>query len=474
MKKNIINIKGNKSIRNKSYVLATLMLLAFIMPACRKFVTIENPPTILTADKVFADDKSATSAILSIYIDMMNDQFGSNGSFVCYSMSQLGGLSANELIMTGSNTTTPTYQEFSDHALTPPNSYVAALWKDGYKYIYRANAILENIATSTGMTPLGKQQIEGEARFMRGFCYFYLVNLFGDVPLVLGTDYHDNMLLARTPSSVVWDQVISDLKQAKALLQDAYITAERLRPNRATVSALLSRAYLYTGKWSEAETEANTIITSGVYGTGLPTLDKVFKKDSPETIWQLQPVRANTNTNEGASFLVTGTTQPGFQLTPQLLAAFEPNDNRKTQWVGFSNPAYPAWAFPAKYKAGAVATVTEYYIMFRLTEQYLIRSEARAHLDLSKLPSAITDLNVVRSRAGLPAKTPADQAALLLAIEQERRVEFFAEWGQRWLDLKRTNRASALLTPWKTGAELYPIPGTEMGNNPALKQNPGY
>jgi hypothetical protein len=68
-------------------------------------------------------------------------------------------------------------------------SYVAAFWKDGYNYIYRANAILEGIANSTGMTADGKKLVEGEAKFIRGFCYFYLVNLFGDVPLVLSTDY---------------------------------------------------------------------------------------------------------------------------------------------------------------------------------------------------------------------------------------------------------------------------------------------
>lgn len=474
MKLNIATLHLKTYMRGKSWLLFAFILLAVTLPACKKFVTVENPPDVLTTDKVFADDKSATSAVLSIYIDMMNDQFGSNGSFVCFSMSALGGISANELIWTQSNTTAPTFQEFTDHALTPPNTYVSAFWKDGYKYIYRANAILTGLSTATGMTSLGKQQIEGEAKFIRAFCYFYLVNLFGDVPLVLSNDYHDNMMLPRTAANTVWDQIIKDLKQAKVLLPDTYLTAEKLRPNRATVSALLARAYLYTGKWAEAEVEADAIISSGVYGTGLPALDKVFKKDSPETIWQLQPVRANTNTNEGATFLVTGTTQPNYQITAQLLSAFEPNDKRKTSWIGFSNPAYPLWAFPAKYKAGAVAPVTEYYIVFRLTEQYLIRSEARAHQDVSKMALAVGDLNIVRSRAGLSAANPVDQAALFLAIEKERQVEFFTEWGHRWLDLKRTKRAAAVLSPWKKGSELYPIPGVEMGNNPGLQQNEGY
>ena len=181
---------------NTRYFLLVVMLTT-ILPSCKKFVTVENPPGILTTEKVFADDRSATSAIVSIYIDMMNYQFGGEGSFVCFSMSALAGFSGNELQWTQSNTTTPAFQEFTTHDLTPPNPNVAAFWKDGYNYIYRANAILEGIAPSTGMTPDGKKLAEGEAKFIRGFCYFYLVNLFGDVPLVLATDYRENMNLAQ-------------------------------------------------------------------------------------------------------------------------------------------------------------------------------------------------------------------------------------------------------------------------------------
>src|SRR5688572_13123637 len=468
-------------IKAKTRYFLMVVLLTAILPSCKKFVTVENPPDILTAEKVFADDRSATSAILSIYIDMMNYQFGGEGSFVCFSMSALAGFSGNELQWTQNNLTAPAFQEFTEHRLTPPNTYVASFWKDGYKYIYRANAVLEGIANSTGMTADGKKLVEGEAKFIRGFCYFYLVNLFGDVPLVLTTDYRANMNLARTPSAMVWQQILNDLKDAKQLLPANYPTPERLRPNRATAGALLARTYLYLGRWAEAEAESDAIITSGVYGASLPALDLVFKKESIETIWQLQPVRANINTTEAFLFLTAADARPSFEITQHLLSAFEPDDNRKTQWIGFSSPvANPAWAFPAKYKAGTSVTVTEYYIVFRLTEQYLIRAEARARQGGNKLAQAITDLNTVRSRAGLPAVNPADKNAFYLAMEKERQVEFFVEWGHRWLDLKRTNRTEAVLKPlsptntWKQGSELFPIPANEIANNPILVQNQGY
>src|SRR6187402_1277718 len=103
-----------------------VLLLTAILPSCKKFITIEDPPDILTTDKVFVDDRSATSAIVSVYIDMMNYQFAGEGSFVCFSMTALGGFSGNELQWTQSNLNTPAFQEFTAHDLTPPNPNVAA------------------------------------------------------------------------------------------------------------------------------------------------------------------------------------------------------------------------------------------------------------------------------------------------------------------------------------------------------------
>ncbi|MBS0028565.1 RagB/SusD family nutrient uptake outer membrane protein [Chitinophaga sp. 22321] len=465
-------------LKTRWWWMANCLVLIIVFSSCRKFVTVENPPDILTSDKIFTSDKSATAAMLSIYISMMNDQYGNNGSFACFSMSSLAGMSANEMTWTQNNTSAPYFQQFSDHALTPDNSYIGTFWSDGYGYIYRTNAIIEGLSKASGVTDSVKTQLGGEARFMRAFCYFYLVNLFGDVPLVLTTAYKENMSLPRTPAATVWQQIITDLKDAKALLSDRYPTAEKLRPNRYTASALLARAYLYNKRWLEAENEASAIINSGKYGAALPMPAEVFKKESTEAIWQLQPVIANANTPEGGIFLTAANTRPNYELTQQLLNAFEPGDNRKTTWIGFSSVANPSWAYPAKYKAGAGA-LTEYYIVFRLAEQYLIRAEARAQQG-GKIQLAQNDLDVVRSRAGLAPTTAADQPSLLLAIEKERQTEFFAEWGHRWLDLKRTNRAAALLQPlsppgtWKPGSVLYPIPDLELKANPALTQNDAY
>jgi hypothetical protein len=116
-------------------------------------------------------------------------------------------------------------------------------------------------------------------------------------------------------------------------------------------------------------------------------------------------------------------------------------------------------------------------MVLRLAEQYLIRAEARARL--GKVPESQADINAIRSRSGLSNTTAADPAALLLAIEKERQVELFSEWGHRWLDLKRTGRADAVLgaekpTDWQPTDALYPIPQNEILSNPLLTQNLGY
>ena len=123
------------------------------------------------------------------------------------------------------------------------------------------------------------------------------------------------------------------------------------------------------------------------------------------------------------------------------------------------------------------ATPSEYYMVLRLTEQYLIHAEASA--EQNKLADAIADINLIRRRAGLPDLPDSlDQAQTLSAIMQERRIELFAEWGHRWLDLKRTGQADAVLGPikttWQTNAQLYPIPLSELQSDSKLTQNAGY
>jgi hypothetical protein len=122
-------------------------------------------------------------------------------------------------------------------------------------------------------------------------------------------------------------------------------------------------------------------------------------------------------------------------------------------------------------------------MVLRLAEQYLIRAEAEANQGDST--DAMNDLNKIRNRAGLANYSLLNNGPLLIAILHERQVELFTEWGNRWFDLIRTGAINAVLgSPgnvcqakggvWVSTSELFPIPQSEILDDPNLHQNPGY
>jgi hypothetical protein len=252
---------------------------------------------------------------------------------------------------------------------------------------------------------------------------------------------------------------------------------ERIRPNKAAVSALLSRVYLYTEAWQQTEEEATTVINTTALYQCEADLDKVFLKDSPSVIWQLHPGISGLNTHDAHTFIFSSGPPPIAAVSDNLVNAFETSDERKNHWMGSVTDGTQTWYYPYKYKQIAnTGTSQEYAIVLRLEEQYLIRAEARAHQN--NLIGAKDDLNVIRHRAGL-ADTSADTPEnVLQAIFQERRVELFTELGQRWFDLKRTGEADAVLgtlkSGWKSTDKWLPVPATELLLNKNLHQNPGY
>jgi starch-binding outer membrane protein, SusD/RagB family len=442
--------------------------------SCKKFVEIPSPPTQLVSQNVFTSDASATAAMVGTYSAMMSTTGFASGA--AQSITQLAGLSADEFI---NYNTDPNMEAFYKNDLTPTNTYLDMnVWNEGYNLIYSSNAILAGLITSTGVSDSTKNQLEGEAKFIRGFCNFYLVNLFGDIPLIMSTDYTANAITSRSPSSVVYAQIIEDLKDAQSSLGPDYNVSngERIRPNKWAATAMLARVYLYLHDWTDAEAQSTILINN----TGLYNLDSdlnsVFLKNSEEAIWQLMPVQAGYNTLEGNIFILTGVPS-SVSIAPSLLNAFEPGDSRKANWIDSITIAGQTYYFAYKYKVQTGFTLTEYSMVLRLSEQYLIRSEAEAQQN--DLPDASADLNIIRNRAALANTTSITQSDLLTAILHERQVELFSEWGHRWLDLKRNHLSDQILgivkSPgWQSTDTLYPIPKLDITNDPHLTQNAGY
>jgi hypothetical protein len=445
-----------------------LFLFAVALSSCKSFVEVPSPINQLNINNVFTDDKTATAAIVGIYSDM------EYSLPISTYLTVLAGLSADELTYTLGE---KSYLEFVNNTYLPNNRYAAAVWAI-YLNVYEANSCIQGIQNSRGLSPNTKNQLLGEALFSRAFCYFYLVNLFGDVPLVTSTDYRVTDTISRTPATKVYQQIIADLIKAQTLLSSNYPTDQRVRPNLWTATALLSRAYLYTNKWTDAESQATSIIKSGSYS--LPdSLQTVFQNNSNETIWQLMPVNPYINTQEAIYFIPSSTTQiPAYPLTTDLVNAFEPGDKRISAWTGNNVIGSQVFYYPNKYSVAGGSPATEYHIIFRLAEQYLIRAEAR--MQRGNITGAIKDLNIVRSRTGLnPLPTPQTQAKAATAIQHERRIELFAELGHRWLDLKRTATVDPVIgtlkpSTWVPTAALWPVPQDQRSANPSLTQNKGY
>lgn len=443
----------------------------FLLLNCDNFVDVELPSTQLTGVKVFENTKTAEAAMVDIYSKLRD-----TGMFCGLSsgLSVNMGLYADEL--TNYNTNIETASIYGNDIL-PTAGTAITFWNDSYHQIYCCNAVIEGLEQSTALSKAESGRLIGEALFTRALIHFYLVNIFGDIPYITVTDYEKNRRAERTASEIVYRNIITDLVKAASLLPPDYISADRVRPNKTAAQALLARVYLFHGDWAEASNAASAVLNSPLY-VWESNLDLIFLKGSPSTIWQLMPRRTGNNTDEGISFIFNSGPPAHRTLSPQLLNAFESGDLRKTEWTRTISTVSGSWTHAYKYKKNSnTGNSVEYSVVLRTAEQYLIRSEARSRQ--GDLIGAKEDLNKIRNTAGLDDTPASDKEAIIKAVLNERRVEFFTEYGHRFFDLKRTGNIDAVLavskSGWNSTDSLWPIPEKELLSNPFLKpQNPGY
>ncbi|HEX6432554.1 MAG TPA: RagB/SusD family nutrient uptake outer membrane protein, partial [Niastella sp.] len=395
----------------RSIVLASLhLIIGAGLLSCKKMVTVPLPLNSITSDEMFKTDAQATTAMAGVYAQMVNGPISISNGYV----SILTGMSADELFYYG---TGDVYlNTFVPNQLLQTNSYTSTVWTSGYKIIYNANSVIEGIAASasTSLTDSARTQLTAEAKFVRAFCYFYLTNLFGDVPLVKTVDFNKTRYMARTPVGEVYDQIINDLKEAQEVLSADYSISgpamERILPTKWAATALLARVYLYRGEYANAAEQASTVISNNLLFSLEADPLNVFLIKSKEAIWQMKQgttdAGVRNSTIEGFTFIpVIATGIARYCLTPVLLNTFETGDRRRTAWVG-TTTVTPVNYYPWKYKLGQGTfsnnPSTEYYMMLRLAEMYLIRAEAAAN-GAGSVTAAIADLNVIRNRAGVPA-----------------------------------------------------------------------
>lgn len=419
-----------------------------------------SPTSSIASDQALTTGRQAELVLNSVY-DRLQAQ---NDVSVIFN-----DLITDNAAWTGSY---PTWQQIDLYSYDAANVDIQGRWSGLYSAIASANALIAkvpSIATSGTFTEARRTEIVGEAKALRAYCYLQLVNWFGDVPLTLQPTEAatGDIFPARSPVAAVYTQIEKDLTEAEAAMGTT---------NRAmsfmdvwAVKGLLSRVYLYQGKWGQAETKASEVIANTAFS--LAPLSTLWEGGGgSEILWALTYI-TGSDPNNMAFFAYPSNAGGRYEYAPttDLYNAFSAADNRRAFTIRTSGTTRVVG------KYFRTATKDDPVYLIRLAEMYLNRAEARAKKPTPDVPGALADLNAIRSRAGLGALAGLTGTALTDAIDGERRLELAFE-SQRWFDLKRTGKALSTLPIPNADAKflLFPIPQRERNVNSKLTQNPGY
>jgi hypothetical protein len=447
----------------------------------------EEPRTFISPNVFFTNEASYDAAVVGIYSDIGNI-WGGNQLMMTEMFSDIYDTpdESNEQAL-------PTYQNN-----TQPFFYnVRDLWSTGYAIVKNANFVISK-------TPDDYPGLIAEARFLRAYAYFHLVQFYGKLPLrKTPVEDYAEVQLSRSSEQEIYDFILEDLLYAESSLPD-YAPLEG-RVSKLAATALLAKVYLTlagnplnkTEYFAAARDRALTVINSGRY-TLPETYADVFHTTnySPEVIWGkvYDPQKGN---NSITYFVMTSAGyKPILLPAPWFINSFSAGDQRKKWGIneGYTDPGgnvlktfFQKFVNNANIDAdlSVSAMITSYPIpILRLAEMYLIAAEAEN--EINGPAQAYSYINKIRWRARTDKNDPASVPDLKeLTKEQfreavylERKHELHLE-GSTWMDLKRTNnlqriqdvRGNGLTHPIGIYNQTWPIPDTEITNN-NIEQNP--
>ncbi|MCC6413272.1 MAG: RagB/SusD family nutrient uptake outer membrane protein [Saprospiraceae bacterium] len=474
----------------------------FSLASCEKYLDLEPVSQGIAVENAAGDSiyfKSAgevEAALAGAYSDFKNEYYQLD-YFV-------NGDAQSDDAYAGADN--PSNFQIDDYKLDATNSNVSRDWAYLYSTIGKCNTVINNTreVTDPALSEGRKDEIIAEAKFIRAFMYFQLVQLWGDVPLQLTevtSISADNLeaiypilFPARSTTAEVYAQIIKDLEEA---LPDVRTTATHKGfATKGAVNAVLAKVFATQEPhdWTRVNQYCDAVIGGGY--SLLPTYDELWNnsvENSSEAIFEINYNGGVTDGNWGTK-MWRGLDWKKFNIpSNDLLKAFdaENDDIRKNASVIFqdvsgkwSDAHWPQTNYPFVNKW---RTFTEgsnqNYIFIRLADILLLKAEALN--ELNDVTGAAGLVDQIRTRVSLPNTTATTQADMRLAIEKERRLELAFE-GHRWFDLKRTGRAIEVvnnavgpnnenlgynLTPNRM---FWPIPQAELDKNTKLTQNPGY
>ncbi|WP_099572838.1 RagB/SusD family nutrient uptake outer membrane protein [Maribacter sp. 4U21] len=373
------------------------------------------------------------------------------------------------------------------------NGVFSRTWEDSYVTIQAANIVLNRIDGIDDIDSEIRSSRKGEAKFVRALIYYNLVNLYGDVPLVIEetTNPTDFFGQGRTPVSEVYNQIITDLTEAQSELPS---NNEDGRATKDAANALLGKVYLTNGNPQAAET-ALRAVSSATFVENYTDIFGINNENGPESIFEIQFQSSVNGNSEGSDFaaLFTSQANPGSRgnnvITEDLINSFEPGDLRRNEII--PDASTPTVFISTKYVDNDLPVLDDgdnNVIVLRYADVLLMLAEALNAQGYIPDGEAFNLLNQIRIRAGLAvldSTTITNQEEFEVALLQERRHELFMEC-HRWLDLKRLgdpittmNNHFASIPGLNITIDendlLLPIPQNQVDTDPEfITQNPGY
>ena len=469
--------------------------------SCKKELK-EVPSSFLTPDNFYQTAADAQSAINGVLSALQPQAYYQR---TIYIITELPGDCLTPLL-------TQNQERIDMYKLqyTSTNPEITNWWQNSYKLISRANDVIAHVP-AINMDVAARNNILGNAYFLRGMAYFDLVRSFGDVPLILApiTSPSDSSLFpVKTAASSIYQQVISDLKFAEAncYAEDKIIAANKGMVSNGAASGMLARAYLQRASTPYADAqdnqnalaECNKVMGSNLYAL-MPNYSDVFNWNlkyypgQKEVIFAVQFGANGSNITQNITcrmFSPSGLGGSGsFQCNTNFFTnGYPAEDAIRSSW-NISNKVGASTVAPFIYKyrdpewvAGTNNSKMN-WIVLRYADILLMQSEAMNNLtpaDANKFKG----INAVRTRAGLVSATQqysftnvATQTAFVDTLVKERARELCVEGHRRW-DLIRLGRykqvEASIGFTLQDYQMLLPIPQTELDANKNLRQNPTY
>lgn len=461
-----------------------ILTAAALLSSCNNFIDL-NPVSDPNADGFYKDETDMEQALTAAYNSLQSvNEYGGIG------FASFMEVSSDNTWNTNTTQNGGAYAAFDNFLVDPTNTQLESTWATCYNGVYNCNIVIDRLNSLSNLDEDKKEQMLGQALFLRALTYFNMVRIWGDIPLITheSTDVNEAFKHTRDSSDKVYEQIITDLKASIEALPVSYDAADVGRATKGAAQTLLAKVYLTRKDWQSSSELLKTVISSGTYNL-LPNFADVFSvdnKNNKESIFEVQ----FDKTIEGEGYAGGDPLQIGSDVnnlpSQNLIDLFNANpDDRKNASIkdmGVQGVRMYKWHD----SKGPYGTMGFDIIVLRYADVLLMASEALNEIQYGST-EALNYLNDVRKRSHATLYTYqelSDQEKFREAVAKERRLEFAFE-NSRWFDLVRTGKAVETLNQNNGGSvlkvnidehqTLFPIPQAEIdASGSKLTQNKGY